>query len=160
MTGAPAKAGPALGSTCRPAALHQSSDSICASLCPYLSGFLPWLTRLFLKRILFIYFYREGTGGRRKERGGETSISQRYINLLPLTCSQLGTWLATQACALTENQTGDPLVCRRTLNPLSHTSLGSTRHLVPALADLKRSFLTVPAPGGLSFSVLSFSSTL
>ena len=43
---------------------------------------------------------------------------------LPLTLPQLGTWPATQACALTGNQTGDPLVHRLVLNPLSHTSWG------------------------------------
>ena len=36
----------------------------------------------------------------------------------------LGTWPATQACALTGNQTGDPLVCRPALQPLSYTSQG------------------------------------
>ena len=35
------------------------------------------------------------------------------------------TWPATQACALTGNQTGDPLVHRQVLSPLSHTSQGS-----------------------------------
>ena len=35
-----------------------------------------------------------------------------------------GTWHAPQACALTGNRTGDPLVLRPTLNPLSHTSQG------------------------------------
>ena len=44
---------------------------------------------------------------------------------LPLTCSLLGTWPATQACALTGNRTGNPLVCRPALNPLSHASQGS-----------------------------------
>ena len=33
-----------------------------------------------------------------------------------------GTWLATQACALTGNQTYVPLVHRWVLSPLSHTS--------------------------------------
>ena len=37
----------------------------------------------------------------------------------------LGTWPATQTCALTKNRTSDPLVCRLALNPLSHTSQGS-----------------------------------
>ena len=37
----------------------------------------------------------------------------------------LGTWPATQACALTGNQTYNPLVHRPALNPLSHTSQGS-----------------------------------
>ena len=36
----------------------------------------------------------------------------------------LGTWPATQACALTGNQTGDPLVRRLVLNPLSHPNQG------------------------------------
>ena len=43
---------------------------------------------------------------------------------LPLILLVLGTWPATQACALTGNRTGDPLVSRSTLNPLSHTSRG------------------------------------
>ena len=41
-----------------------------------------------------------------------------------LHAPRLGTWPATQACVLTGNQTGDPLVCRSVLNPLSHTSQG------------------------------------
>ena len=43
---------------------------------------------------------------------------------LPLMLLVLGTWPATHACALTGNRTGDPLVSRSTLNPLSHTSRG------------------------------------
>ena len=43
---------------------------------------------------------------------------------LPLVCPLLGTWPATQACALTGNQTGNLLVCRLALDPLSHTSQG------------------------------------
>ena len=39
-------------------------------------------------------------------------------------CPLLGTWLATQACALTGNRTSDPLVHRPALNSLSHTSQG------------------------------------
>ena len=41
---------------------------------------------------------------------------------LPLACPPLGTWLATQACALTGNRTSDPLGHSPTLNPLSYTS--------------------------------------
>ena len=52
---------------------------------------------------------------------------ERNINVwLPLTCPLLGTWPATQACGLTGNQTGDPLVLRPALSPLSHTSLGES----------------------------------
>ena len=48
---------------------------------------------------------------------------ERSINVwLPLTCSLLGTWPATQACALTGNLTSDPLLPRLALNALSHTS--------------------------------------
>ena len=43
---------------------------------------------------------------------------------LPLAYPLLGTWPTTQACALTGNQTSDPLLHRPVLNPLSHTSQG------------------------------------
>ena len=76
----------------------------------------------FLLKILFI-FRRQG---RDKER-------ERNINVwLPLACPLLGTWPAIQACALTGNQTSDPLVfCRPALNPLSHTSQGSITFSYP-----------------------------
>ena len=41
---------------------------------------------------------------------------------LPLKHSLLGTWPATQACALSGNWTGDRLAWRPALNALSHTS--------------------------------------
>ena len=64
----------------------------------------------------FIYLFLERGEGREKEK-------ERIINVwLPLMCSLLETWPVTQACALTGNQTGDPLVCGPALNPLSHTS--------------------------------------
>ena len=70
-------------------------------------------------KILFIYFQREGKEG---ENGGrETSVCG-----CPSHPPPLGTWPATHACALTGNQTKDPLVCRVALNPLSHTSQGKT----------------------------------
>ena len=48
---------------------------------------------------------------------------ERNISVwLPLMHPLLGTWPATQACALTGNQTSDPLICRLALNPLSHMS--------------------------------------
>ena len=51
-------------------------------------------------------------------------MCERYINQLLLARPQLGTWPRTQVCALTGNQTGDLLVHRLVLNPLSHISLG------------------------------------
>ena len=57
-------------------------------------------------KILFIYFWREGKGGRK--RGRETSMCERNINVwLPLARPQLGTWPTTQACALIGNRTSD-----------------------------------------------------
>ena len=47
---------------------------------------------------------------------------------LPHMCPLLGTRSATQARALTGNQTSNPLVCRLGLNPLSHTSQGQGMH--------------------------------
>ena len=56
---------------------------------------------LFLGFYLFIF--------RKRRREGERQ--ERNINVwLPLTRSLLGTWPATQACALTGNQIGYPLV--------------------------------------------------
>ena len=52
-------------------------------------------------------------------------MCEKYLNWLSLAFHQPGAWPATQACALTGNQTGDLLVHRLVLNPLSHTSQGS-----------------------------------
>ena len=48
------------------------------------------------------------------------------------------TWCATQACALTGNQTGDPWVHRPVLNPLSHISQGQGSNLNCYLASCLR----------------------
>ena len=65
----------------------------------------------------FIYLFLET--GREKE--------ERNINVwLPFTHPLLGTWSATQACALAGNQTRDPLFHRSVLSPLGHTSQGSS----------------------------------
>ena len=53
------------------------------------------------------------------------------MDRLPLTCPHPGTWTATQACALTGNQSADLLVFRPMLNPLSHTSQGPIFVLMP-----------------------------
>ena len=66
-----------------------------------------------------------------EKRGKETPMMcKRNTNWLSLACPQLGTWPATQACALTGNPTSDPLVCRIALNPLSYTSQGLSLPLV------------------------------
>ena len=51
--------------------------------------------------------------GREEEREGD------IIVWLPLMHPLLGTWPATQACALTGNQTGDSLVPSVAFNPLT-----------------------------------------
>ena len=70
---------------------------------------------------IFLSFFKilflEGGKRRRKER-------ERSIDLLSLVSSQLGTWPATRAHALTGNQTSDLLVHRLMPNPLRHTSHG------------------------------------
>ena len=64
----------------------------------------------------FLSLFLDRGGGREKER-------ERSINVWwPLTCPLLGSWPATQACALIGNQIGDPLAFRPALNPLSLTS--------------------------------------
>ena len=64
----------------------------------------------------FIYLFLEIEEGREKERERNINVWLRLMHPL------VGTWPATQACALIGNQTCDPLVCRLVLNPLNHTS--------------------------------------
>ena len=59
-------------------------------------------------------------------------MCERNIHWLPLARPQLGTGPATQACALTRNQTHNLSVCGRMPNPLRCTSQGSTHVLVRA----------------------------
>ena len=53
-------------------------------------------------------------------------MCERYMDGLPLTCPQLGTWPPTQACALNLS------VRRLVLNPVSHTGQGQTLFLCVA----------------------------
>ena len=62
-----------------------------------------------------IYLFLEIEEGREKER-------ERNINQWLLVRPQMGTWPAIQACALTRNQTGDPLVCDNTEPTEPHQS--------------------------------------
>ena len=55
---------------------------------------------------------------------------ERYIDWLPLTGPQLGSWPTTQARALTGNSTSDALVLRLAQKPLSHTSQGNNQKLL------------------------------
>ena len=58
-------------------------------------------------------------------------MCERNIDWLPLaSIPLLGTWPTTQACALTGNRTGNPLVHSLVLHPLSHTSQGCSWFLM------------------------------
>ena len=78
---------------------------------------LPWLGTeglqdSFLRYYLFIF----------RERGREGERERNITVWLSLARPLLRTWPLTQACAPTENQTSDTLVCRSMLSPLSYTS--------------------------------------
>ena len=77
-----------------------------------------WNLYNFINLFLKLYLFLERVERKEKERERNTNV------WLPPTCLLLGTWPATQACALTGNQTGDPLVHKPALNPLSYTSQG------------------------------------
>ena len=104
---------------------HQSISSAAIDQRPLSS--LPPIFFSFFKRF---YLFLERLEGREKER-------ERNINVwLPLMCPLLGTWPATQACALTWNRTSIPLVHRTMLNPLSYTSHAPTHFLaIVAMAN-------------------------
>ena len=86
---------------------------------------------IYFKDVIYLFLER----GKGKEKERERNI---YV-WLPLAHPQLGTWPATQACALTGNRTGDPLVRRLALNPLNHTSQGSSTSdtVIPQLRVIK-----------------------
>ena len=79
----------------------------------------------FFTDFIFIYLFLERRGGKEKEREQNSNVWLAYAHPL------LGTWPTTQACALTENWTVNPLVRRPALNPLSHTSYGEPDILKP-----------------------------
>ena len=73
-----------------PHALNNNFIQVCFTFATVLPGIMSSF-----KKILFIIFYREGKGGKKRERN---------INVwLPLICPLLGIWSTTQACALTGN---------------------------------------------------------
>ena len=65
----------------------------------------------------FIYLLLDRGEGREEER-------ERHVVASHAPPPPTGPW----ACALTGNQTSDPLVRRLALNPLSHTSQGKGKH--------------------------------
>ena len=80
---------------------------------------------LILKIMKYIFFFKDFIYWFSERREGR----ERNINVwLLLKHPILGTWPATQACALTGNPSGDPSVCRTILNPLSHLSQGWNKY--------------------------------
>ena len=67
----------------------------------------------------FIYLFLEREEGTEKERERNISV------WVPPACPPQGTLAVTQACALTGNRTGDPLVRRLAFSALSHITQGS-----------------------------------
>ena len=100
--------------------------------CSCLSEFMVKLTerKLFsslqslfsrIKSCIFkdLIYFLERTEGRERERVKKTLMCETNVGCLSRT--PLGTRPTTQACALTGSRTGDPLVLRPALSPLSHT---------------------------------------
>ena len=84
----------------------------------------------FFKKILFIYIFRQ---------------RERNINVwLPVMRLLLGSCPATQACVLTGNRTGDTLVRRLVLIPLSHTSQGHRVFYTPDHVICKQRLFIFP----------------
>ena len=74
----------------------------------------------YLFKKYFIYLFLVRVEGKEEER-------ERNIDVwLPPVCPLLGTWLTSEACALTGSWASDPLVHRPVLNPLSHTKQSLT----------------------------------
>ena len=67
------------------------------------------------------------------QRGREEERERNISVWLHLTRPLLGTWPATEACALTVNRTSDPLIHRAVLSPLSYTSLGLAINILQSL---------------------------
>ena len=75
---------------------------------------IPFSLFYFFKDFTYLFLER----GREGEREGNINV------WLPLVHPPLAMWPITQACALTGNRTGNSLVHRPTLKPLSYTRQG------------------------------------
>ena len=78
---------------------------------------------VFFKKWFYSFCLEKVERGRKWGRA--TSIRERNINWLPLACTKLGAWPATQAWDLAGNRTSDLSVHRPMFNTLSHSGQGS-----------------------------------
>ena len=78
------------------------------------------VSTLFLKEFIYLILEREGGKEKDREKHQCAGEHQSVASCTP----QPQPWPATQACALTGNQTSDLLVCRTMPSPLSHPSQG------------------------------------
>ena len=92
----------------------------------------PWKSQtsdicVFLNYLLFL----ERGQGREKDRERNIEVREKHQSVCHSHAPPTRDLVATQACALTENWTGDLLLCRMTPNLLSHT--GQDRCIVLAV---------------------------
>ena len=95
------------------------------------------LSVLFFKDFIYLFIYF-----REREREGERE-GEKHQCVVASRATPCRTWPATQARALTGNQTGDPLVRRLALNPLSHTRQNTTVSSCSALKTLEIYMLVI-----------------
>ena len=81
-----------------------------------------YLDCFLLKKILFIYSYREGKG--EKKRGRGSSMHERNIDWLLLTHAQTGEWAHNPGMCPDQNGIHNVLFCRVLPNQLCYTSQG------------------------------------
>ena len=91
----------------------------------------------------FFHLFLDRGEGRETESERNINVRERNVCWLPLAHPLLGTWPATQTCALTGNQTGNLSVQRPVLNPLSHTSLFT--HQGKSFSTLNKSRISTEA---------------
>ena len=85
---------------------------------------------LFLKKILFIHFYRERKG-RRKERQGNMDVSERNISWFPFPRPHWGSIPHPRPVPWPGMEPSDLSLCRMMPNPLSHAG----QHPYPGLSS-------------------------
>ena len=89
---------------------------------------------IFFKDFIYLFIFRE------RERKGERG--EKHNVWSPLARPLLGIQPTTQACAVTGNQTSNPLVCRPAFSPPSHTSQGKKEIIFMVILRIVNKALT------------------